>query len=81
MLDSVTIQASDLIAVPALVLAGTSFYVHLRDRAPHFRVSIGNAEVEDPSGEGPEMILMWIDIVNPSSHRLKANTIWVEWGT
>ena len=80
MFSSVTIQATDVIAVIALVLAGATFYIHLRDRAPRFKVNIGGSEVEDRSGEGPDRIFMWVDIVNHSSHRLKGNTIWIEWG-
>src|SRR3990170_2111606 len=80
MLDTLNVDAGDIIAVVALVLAVATFVIHLRDRAPRITLAVGTADAQYPEGDGPDMAILWIDVINSSPHRVKANSIWIEFG-
>jgi hypothetical protein len=76
-----SINLSDIIAILALVLGITNFFIFLWDRRPQIKVNSGYAKVAIVN-EGRvvrEIEQIFIDVVNLSPRKIRIHNIWIEW--
>ncbi len=76
-----SINLSDIIAILALVLGITNFFIFLWDRRPQIKVNSGYAKVAIVH-EGRmirEIERIFIDVVNLSPRKIRIHNIWIEW--
>lgn len=76
-----SINLSDIIAILALALGITNFFVLLWDRRPQIKVNSGYAKVAivNEGRKVREIERIFIDVVNLSSRKIRIHNIWIEW--
>jgi hypothetical protein len=77
----ISVNASDIIAVVALVIGVANFFIFLWDRRPQIKVNSGYAKVAIVS-EGRtvrEIERIFIDVINLSPRKIRIHNMWIEW--
>ena len=75
------ISIGDLVASLAFLLGILNFIILLIDRRPKVKINtlVDSIIHHDEEGGGSEEELLWIDLVNRSSRKIRIANLWIEW--